>query len=224
MDLVIPFSHSINKDDELKMSLRTIERNLEGSGHVWIVGDTPLWNLNPVNSTVIPAKDVYNKEPNRNIANKMLIACANNLIPDEFLLVHDDNFITAPCDIDIWPWNQKGTEWKDTLAEKNTKELFGKNIPNFDLHCPHRMTKVGIRLALQHLDWKKPGGYCIKTAYCLTNNVPSNFYWDLKILTEAGIKKLTAGRPFFSCSDESYYPLVHDWLIERFPNNSRYEK
>lgn len=43
MDVVIPFRHSSQDDEELRYTLRSYERHLKGLGKVWLLGDRPTW-------------------------------------------------------------------------------------------------------------------------------------------------------------------------------------
>src|SRR5688572_2124597 len=133
MDVVIPFRSSINLDKELIYALRSMEINLPGMGHVWVIGDTPRWAYNPAHLTIIPFPDIYreNHFRDRNIMNKMVKAAKTPEIPDRFLLAHDDNFILNLCEIENWPYYYKdGFEGKGdyALTEANTKELLGNRI------------------------------------------------------------------------------------------------
>lgn len=235
MDIVIPFKHSVNNDEELRMALRSIDRNLIGANHAWIVGDIPKWRLNGINATVIPFADRYveNHYRDRNILNKLLRAAIEDRIPPVFMVAHDDNFIMHTCDIEIWPYYHKGNKWTGkgdyALTEANTKDVLNARN-NYDIHCPHQMYKLGIA-ELAKLDWKAVGGYCIKTAYAMLNRDlvedHEEFYTDLKINAEYSHAEVadivTGGRRFFSCGDIAFRGGVKNFLLERFPNKSKYE-
>lgn len=231
MDIVIPFQNSINQDNELRYTLRSIDKFLFGAGQVFIVGDKPKWEGN---YTHISYPNPYNgvRWRDRNIVNKMLMATKDQRIPEQFMVAHDDNFITAPCDIDIWPYYHMGREWKGAgdywNVENNTREAFpDKIINNFDLHCPHIMTKEGIVNAAKSVDWTKEYGYCIKTLYAVSNGIEGEFYSDLKIRGQYDLDYVsnivTAGRRFFSCSDTAWNPGISSFLKMKFPEKSKYE-
>lgn len=234
MDVVIPFQHSINKDEELKFTLRSIDKHINGIGHAWIIGDIPLWRINTSNLTVINFGNRYNGEDfaHRNVANKMMAACADERISENFLMAHDDNFIMAPCDADVWPYYSVSRRWEGKGAyaktEANTHGFFGSyRIENFDLHCPHPMNKLDFVSAIKQPDWSVPGGYCIKTIYGVTNKVNSEFYTDLKIKFDATLQEIeklvTAGRRFFSCADRPFMYGIKQFLADKFPEKSKYE-
>lgn len=233
MDVLIPFQSSINNDEELRMTLRSMDKFLYGLGHAWVVGDKPKWAYNDSQLTVIPIGNAYNATEfrERNVANKIIGAFASGSLPPEVLVSHDDNFITTHCDIDIWPWYNSGRDWKakgdyaDT--QSNTKEVLGDKIDNYDIHCPHRMTKEGVWSSIKNLDWTVKHGYCQKTIYCTMNRVWGEFYTDLKINAQYDLiaveDMITAGRRFFSCGDRAYMPGVRQWLLNKFPDKSKFE-
>lgn len=237
MDVLIPFQHSINQDEELRMTLRTMDKHLNGIGHVWIVGDTPKWQSNPAHLTVIPIGNRYTEWEyrDRNMVNKILGGFHYNSSrwksDEDVLVAHDDNFITSPCDIDIWPWYNCGRSWSGkgdyANTEANTHVVLGTyRVENYDIHCPHRMNRNGIE-HFKCLDWTVKNGYCIKTIYCIRNGVNGEFYWDLKINGQFELEEVermvTAGRRFFSCGDKAFTPGVRQWLLNRFPDKSKYE-
>lgn len=228
MDVVIPFKNSINQDEELIYTLRSFEKFFSGVGQVFVVGDKPKWAGHYIH---IPYPDHYPQVifRDRNMVNKLLVACADERVPETFLYAHDDQAITAPCDVDIWPYHHCGRSWTGAgdywNVENNTKELFPR-CNNYDLHCPAIMTKSGAQL-LKTLDWSVPYGYCIKTAYAVLNHVEGEFYTDLKLKAKYSYEEVcnlvNAGRRFFSFSDAAWRPGVRQWLQERFPNKSKYE-
>lgn len=233
MDIVIPFKHSINGDEELRYTLRSMEVHLFGAEHVWIIGDAPKWLYKAENLTIIPHLDLYPEEKfrDRNMVNKLLTARSISDIPEVFLVGHDDNFILAPCDIDIWPWYHCGSDWKASgdyaKTVTNTRELLGSRVNNYDVHAPHIMSKSRMEV-LKDVNWKIEYGYCIKTLYCVRNNIDGEFCTDLKIRAQYDLpeieRRITAGRRFFSCHDMAFTPGVRQWLKLRFPNPSKYER
>lgn len=228
MDIVIPYESSVNDDEELIFTLRSIEKNIPmATGKVWIVGDKPKWNGKYEH---IPMPNPYKgvRWRDRNIANKMIAAAMRPEISYKFLLAHDDNFVMYHH-AEYYPYFHTGSLWKGAgdywNVEQNTRKEFG-SINNYDVHCPHIMNKEGV-LKLQKLDWTVEYGYCCKTAYAFYNKVESEFCTDLKIKGQYEYKKVcdlvTAGTRFFSCSDMAWRPGVRQFLLEHFPNKSRFE-
>ena len=79
------------KNDDIKYSLRSLDKNFKGKGKVFIVGGRPNWiNVNTV--THIYAED---KERNKlvNAIHKILIACKDKRISEDFILLMNDDFL-----------------------------------------------------------------------------------------------------------------------------------
>lgn len=228
IDIVIPFKKSINKDDELRYTLRSIELFCPEAGQIFIYGDTPRWNYKRLN--VIPYYDIpgyFWKE--RNIANKLLQACENNLISKNFIIFHDDNFLLKP--FSWWEYYHKGNLWDGrgyyAETEKNTLDLFGNHsINNFDLHAPHLVNKSKLYDALNYpSNWgTMKYGYCIKTLYGVIYNIPGTYISDYKLrIYQSGWQRYIEDRPFFSIGDFPWIEMKKD-MEDIYPKKSKYEE
>jgi hypothetical protein len=218
---------------ELRYALRSVEKHLTGYGDIFIIGECPSFLQNV---THIPANDIeqtWAKEAN--IFRKIMVACEDPRVSDDFLFMNDDHFLLQDYQANQFPFYYDGllsdkmtvTEYKHTV--KNTHDWFlGAPVDYLDIHCPILYNKRKFEWCLPLADWSKPYGYCIKTAYCYINGfVSSPRCSDLKInqpLTYTEIMQLIAGRPWFSIGDAAREGEMLQVLQELYPNKSKFEK
>lgn len=236
MDVVIPFRSSMNKDEELRFTLRSFAKYLIGAGHVYIIGDTPKWNVSS-EVTIIPMADRYDARvfKDRNIVNKLLMACADDRVAnDGFIAADDDMFLLSPIEARYCPAYHKGSVWMGQgdygETEKNTIALFPNKRPkNFNTHYPWIiLSPVFQKHMTENINWHTPYGYTIKTVYCTRAGIDGEFYpRDFGIkgnFTEEEIESMvTAGMRCVTCQDNAWRYGMNKWLANKFPEKSKYE-
>lgn len=233
--IVIPLGHGSRwNNTELRYCLRSVEKHLTGYGDVFIVGEKPDWLRNVIH---IPCPDygdkTYHKE--RNIFTKILAACADERVTDDFLFMNDDHFLLQDFEAGKFPYYYNGslgdfmtvTDYKHTV--KNTVEITGRGALYYDVHSPINYDKYLFHSLLLNFDWSVKFGYCIKTLY----NWKWPFSWkepveypDLKInetYTADNIRELLTGRPWFSIGDRAREGDMLQVLQELYPKKSIYE-
>ena len=92
---------SMNKNAEIKYSLRTLEAHCKGVGRVVISGDIP--NFIGRKATLVPCHDtsVYGKH--WNMLHKIKEGIVKGKLDRPFLFSCDDHFFTADTDLRKWP-------------------------------------------------------------------------------------------------------------------------
>jgi hypothetical protein len=203
-----------------------LDKHVQDLGRVIIVGDVP--NIIR-NVTHIPSGDESGyQRAAKNIYRKLKLAAE---ISDLFLVVHDDHFLLRDTVAGEYPYCHRGPispEGKPTgyrmLLENTLDQFPGAN--DFDVHCPILMTAEGLG-KLDALDWEKPYGYGIKSAYCYLNNIEGETFSDLKIkspMNKDAILKLLDGRHVFSTGSAAYTGQVEKALKHLYPKPSRFEQ
>jgi hypothetical protein len=244
--IVIPLSAPLgfgsrNNDIELRYCLRSIEKHLSGYGDIFLVGHKPKW----INDKVIhiPAEDeqrTWWKE--RNIYRKILLACEDPRVSDDFLFMNDDHYLLADYVAGEFPYYWEG-ELTDYVGRedqygntiRNTFEYFtaGKYWAKyFDIHSPILYNKGRFEKYVAPMGWNRKYGYSIKTSYCvywpeewLSSRIE---YPDLKInqpLPPQKVKELLTGRSWFSVGNKAFDigGGMERVLQELYPNKSKYE-
>lgn len=198
-------------DEEIRYSIRALEANMLDLAEVFVVGECPDW-LEGV--THIPAEDKY-EEKWRNAMHKTLIACEQEDLSEEFILMNDDFFMCEPFMGAELPYYSK----------KNTDG--GIDGPtNFKLHCPIRLHKEYYpKMPLSPDD---AGQHSPRTFY-------ANFFKAMPlpmrdcILREGenlpSFDEQIEGREWFSIGDTIMTSeKFRYWLNERWPTPSTFEE
>lgn len=212
---------------ELRMSLRSIEKNLSGIDQVYIIGECPEW----ANVNHIYYPDKLGVPSDYNIMKKITRACEEPGISDNFLFINDDHYIMKPFVAAEFPYFYEVSLEKylarrahDTYAlrAKNTcKYLQSKNLPtkHFDIHYPIIYNKS---LFLEHVtgavDWERKC-YVIKSMYANTLKIEGTEAVDYKIgrsLPPQDVKVFS--------STPRFRHNVQRYLLENFKKPSRFEK
>ena len=228
MDIVIPLgTESRWNDNELRFTLRSIEKNLTGFRNVIIVGWCPPWVQNVVH---IKKEDRAGKKQ-FSIYQKTMAAFDHPETTDSILFWNDDHFLMGEMSVNDFRYWYDGTidEWGQKAignykgAILNTANLRGINRFYTDIHTPIIYQRAKFR-ALAELDWSKE--YVIKTAY--TMNCVGNFDYlcDLKVNKalpyEQWVGKIE-GRKWLSIGPYGVCPGLVQLLTEHFPKRSKYE-
>lgn len=219
-------------DNELRYSLRSVEKYGRNVEKVVICGHRPAWVQNVVHSTV---PDPYALRYD-NTWHKMKTMCHN--LQQPFCLMNDDFFLLKETDFDTLPDYYDGDI--NSLAARyrrisnyvsmlfQTKYILQKNnrpLRNYAVHFPMIIDPVKMRPFFEHFG-EEPG-VSFRVMYgnlCATNNVEKP---DLKIseeLSTAEIEKRLAGQDMFSIGDNFLTNDGKAYLQHLFPHKSKFEK
>jgi hypothetical protein len=229
-DICIPLNNrSTQRNLELRYCLRSIEKHLSGVGNIFIIGHMPDWVTGCIH---IPfEEDPRNRFRDRNIMNKMLAACKDERVSDDFLMVHDDHFLLADYEAGRFPYYHMGPmnegQGQYGKTKANTKALIGQT-KNFDCHCPILFNKQQFKISMGALDWSVWYGYLLKTLYCHIYGIEGEYAEDMKIrmpLTAESIKYMLHSRKWFSIGDRCWTEGgMKEVLQMLYPTPSKYER
>lgn len=177
-DIVYPIgSGSAWNDSELRYSLRAIEQNLTGYGNIVIVGRLPDF-INKDQVIHIPSDDPLPSNADGNIALKVLKACADKRVSDNFLFINDDHIINKPMHVENIGFYHKGdfaefqpSYWHQGLHRQRLKRTFeilkekGHTTYHFDIHVPIRINKKLFAEIVPTFDFDIDIGYGMKSIY-----------------------------------------------------------
>lgn len=237
--IVIPLVKNGSRwgDKELRYALRSVEKHLTGYGDIFIIGYCPPWLQNVIHIPATDGDKIYEKE--RNIYSKILLACEDKRVSEDFLFMNDDHFLLQDFEAAKFPFYSYGflsdylhrvDPYQQTL--QNTFDLIGDHL-FFDIHCPILYKKSNF-IAMNELslvDWSKKWGCAIKTLYSYflssIDGLRTESFPDLKIcdpLSSNKIKELITMRPWFSMDNHAREGGIETVLQELYPNKSKYEK
>lgn len=164
-------------DNELRFSLRSLEKNLIGYRRIYIIGEKPSWIKNIIH---IPHPDEFpsGKNNDGNIIKKVLRACQVKNLSSDFLFINDDHFIMRPVHIlDIPPY-QKGDMttfeqqyfdanfWRGRLwRTKNVLIKKGYSAYHYDCHTPILFNKKKFPEVISQFDYENNIGFTMKSLY-----------------------------------------------------------
>lgn len=236
IDIVIPLAHSWDGHEDLRYTLRGIEKNVKNFRKIWIVGDLPNWIQN-VNH--IPFSDAdHPKFKEKNIKDKISGACMNPGVSEDFIMFNDDHFIISEIDAEKYPFYNKGSVRNSVLNNyspykktmKHTLDWLlrrGFRDLNADTHCPIIYNKKKFLNSFNNVDFLTPWGYGIKTLYCAVNRIETEYMPDCKFKAKASYEEVvekSQGRHVISCYDGAINGGFGKFVKELFPNKSCFEK
>lgn len=236
LDIVIPLGPSKIDWLDLRYALRGIENHVKNYRDIWLIGQKPSWVRNVKH---LPHSD--NPKPEwkeKNIWSKIMAACLVPEITEEFAMWNDDHLIIDDIDISTYPYYYKGSCYESMLANNNfyratmnhTRKLLerrGFEDRNADSHCPIRYIKGEFITTFEEEHWRTKWGYGIKSLYCAFNRKEMVYMKDCKLkkkYTLEEVRKKAEGRHVISCTDAPMKAGLLEFLQEKFPNKSQYEK
>lgn len=228
------------QDNELRYSLRSLEKYVTGVRNVYVVGECPEWLTGVIH---LPCKDekpgnlVYKE---RNIMLKILRACAEPQLSKEFLFINDDHFFLAPVEAETYPnyylenipgmilWRNINDQYQASLKQTvaalkktNLYDLF------FDVHYPIIYNKAKFVSIMDAYDWNLPYGYVIKSLYANCMQLEGTpLEDDCKIngpVSVDGLHEYTDPKMLFSTGNQMDFEELETFLQWKFPDASKYE-
>jgi hypothetical protein len=227
-------------NNEIRFSLRAIEKNLKGVGNIFVIGEKPDWMQNVIH---IAHPDEFGPaNADGNIIRKVLRAIQDERLSDRFLFINDDHIVIKPinaCDV---PYFHKGDMttykeeyfktpyWRKRLGRTRDVLVF-KGIPayHYDCHTPIVFDKDKFPEVMKQFDYGVKPGYTMKSIYANTVGVDGVLLSTEKrtvfeYFTRSQIEKRLAECTFLSFNDGGLNHDLKMWLAENFPEQSRFEK
>jgi len=126
---------SVWTDNEIRFSLRSVEKHVLDLEKVFIVGECPAWLKNVIHISCEDPTPV----PWRNAHFKITRACQDERINEEFLLMNDDFFFFQDIQAKNYPYYFKSQLNKLKLQTAFYLKLNQRPTKNFQIHCPIRI-------------------------------------------------------------------------------------
>lgn len=228
---------SLYNDQEIKYSIRSLERYCSDIDRIIIIGEKPkFFDYGKIEHHYF--KEKGNKD--FRIASKILFACDAGIVNGNFLFLNDDFFFTNPFSAENYPFYQKGelligeskSDYQNQLAlTRDYLELYEKATLHFDVHTPIVYNSKMFQELREHWQYSaKTIGLVVKSMYCNMHGIIGTDYQDLKIKSFGPdvfekIKKVNC----FTINDASWNNDrvwkngLSDYLKAEFPNKSKYE-
>lgn len=234
VDLIIPLGSGSPFDNcELRILLRSLEKNCTGLGRVIIVTDcAPAW-LNTDKVSILNMGDKTGQGKDANLIDKTLAAIEQYSV-DSFIWSCDDHVIMKPLDLRVAPklYNSRGPDgWQPTSRWRsrmlNTFKRFPELTVNYDTHSPQPFKRAQRLLkAMRGVDYVTDPGLCILTTFYAVLGETD------RLLTQSDYKHTIEGpvSSDFNPSTKLYvgyndtgFAAIRDKLLKVFPEKSSYE-
>jgi|JI9StandDraft_1071089.scaffolds.fasta_scaffold00044_29 hypothetical protein len=237
IDVMYPLGKgTVWEDNELKYSLRSIEKHLSNFRDIYIVGEKP----NFLNDKVIhiPYEDT-NRCKETNIYSKILHVCSTN-ISDQFLFFNDDHFLAHNYDAAAFPFYYKGDlvsviqripqnlYTRSVILTAQLLQGLGLTTLNFDTHTPIIYDKYKFPEVMGRYDWTNRFGFVVKSLYGNSLGIEGVREPDCKINypidTKEQLFNAIKDRKVWSIGNKGISEGLKQGLEELYPTPSRWEK
>lgn len=232
-------------NNELRYSLRSIEKHGKNIGRVFLVGDDPKFLSDEV--TYLYCYDKYGPcFAHKNIEYKIQYAISTGQLPEHFLIASDDQFYIQDVDLDNYPVYYKnreipyevpeghkpGSYWYSLLETR--KLLLRRGLPIYQTN-PHMYKHFDVQLYKDNIQlfneaYRLPHGGEVSLLMgnlMIANGVEPQRINDCKVFqynTQEELDRKLNDRHVFSISDSAIPCGIGKYLAALFPDKSRYEK
>lgn len=228
------------KDNEIRFSLRSVEKNLLGVRKIFVIGEKPSFFTDKVIHIQYP-DFLSSDNADGNMTLKILRACEEKGLSDDFLFMNDDFIVNKRMIASEIPWMHKGNFntrpaffWTQKLYRFRLKKTFdilrekGYTTLQYDYHAPMLMNKKHFPEVMSEFDFQSDIGYTFRSLYGNVMQLPAEPVNGRKITVykSYSLKEL---RPklenalFVGYNDKGLNPSFKWWLTENFPEKSKYE-
>ena len=222
------------QDNELRLSLRSLQEYVSGIGKVFLIGHKPGFISDEV--IHIPYKDVYPNKA-RNIMSKVYRAAGDERLSENFMFWNDDYFALKRFSANKYPYYYKCDLRHSAMINRGEYKLHcdatlkiltdnGLPYKNFDCHYPIIYNKQKMREMVDKFDWNTRHGYILRSMYCNFYGIPGEIKKDCKTntaLPATHIPKLVENNHFLSIGENGLNAAMKEYLKKRFPIKSIYE-
>lgn len=227
------------RNDELRLLLRSLERNALDLGEVYIITDCcPEW-VDRKALVVFPMGDIYSGNKDANLHRKTL-ACIQAFGIGKFCWCADDNLLCKPMNLADIPvlhhhrenerfYCQSPTKWQRRV--RNTLEWAkarGVELEHqFECHCPQIFDGRKLLEGMKDVDYVSQPGLTIYTTWRVVTDTwrDSQSQLDFKNTYElpCTATDIQFDKPFLGYNDTGF-GCIRERLFKEFPETSRYER
>lgn len=238
--IIIPLGcGSTYHNDELRLLLRSIERNALDLGEVYLVTDCcPEW-VDRKALAVVPMSDKFSGNKDACLHRKTL-ACIQAFGIGRFCWCADDNLLCKPMNLAGIPvlhnhrdtgrfYNPPLTKWQNRA--RNTLEWAkGRGVElghHFECHCPQVFDGQALLEGMKGVDYVSQPGLTIYTAWRVVTDSwrdsQNQLDWKETYEMPCTARDVVFDKPFLGYNDVAFGG-IRGRLFEEFPEPSRWEK
>lgn len=244
-DIIIPLgTGSRHGDDELRLLLRSAERNVSDLRHVVIVTQRPPEWL--ANAVLIRCGDPFARNKDGNMVLKVMHALARMDLHGPVCVTCDDTLFTKPQRLADCPvlFNDRGRQWfADALKDKRNSGSFrwyrrlirtfdyltsqGVSLGhNYECHAPQVFDADILRDKVPQVDYKSDIGYGIFTLFRGLSGETGGVDQRRHKATVESVDGIGAPMDglFAGYNDKAFGNGLRERLLGMFPDKSKYER
>lgn len=221
-------------NNEIRYSLRSIEKKFENHERIFIIGRCPGWAERSL-ITHIPADDIYDNKL-KNAVYKISLACQDKRISEEFILMNDD-FIFLRKTPEIKTYTRgallSAEETHQTRSgyyfkainntRKILRDLCVKTEINFEIHYPMIFEKKNFLKMIGLIDFKSQG-LLFRSIYGNLFEVKGLLRSDFKLYDISELEDLKKGEFISTDNRVVFEPEFQKWIKRKFNQKSKYER
>lgn len=234
IDVVYPLGNgSPNSDNELRYSIRSLEKYGRNYKDIYIIGKFPHWG----NQRIKHFGFKETKTKALNILDKIYFACNVPEISDTFLYINDDHILLKETDLSKYPYYYNDNDAKSIIESRpvsdNYRKIIEETINNkdykhyFDIHTPMLINKKQFIEMYNNVNFAGSSeGLLIKSMYCGYNNINGVEKSDIILRQKHecfNLKQKLKNEHIFSFHDEAVCQDLVDFLHNILPDKSEYE-
>lgn len=218
MLVFIPYQDDHHGGEELRFSIRSLEKFFSSMTNVVVIGDKPKW----YKGEHIFARDIDSRKE-FSMFYKVMLA-AQTLKVDKFLYTTDDHFVLKPIYSDLPNYYSGTCEYMALTNASGRYRRQYKNCPpgwlNYDIHVP---------IVMKPFTWSsysKETDTPIKSTYANQAGIEGTELKDCKFKNPHSyqqIKEIIADRQFFSTSPHCMNTDMFKVLNELYSDKSKFE-
>lgn len=235
IDVVYPLRKSKSwGDNELRFSIRSVIKHFKDLRNIVIIGERkPDWLKNAIFIKVNDDMDYKDA----NLIKKLLAACTDKYISNQFLWGADDKFLCEDIDFkELSGWHfgeiehENPIEWQQWVLNTK-KELYRRELPAYDYNYAHAFQPVDKSEFLQIIDkwnWKR-NQYTDMNIYHNSTKIFKGIDcrdFHTKFRSEhdrAAIMRRLHNAVSFNINAEALNDAMRQTLQELYPDKSKYE-
>jgi len=224
------------EDNEIRYSLRSVEKHLRDVDKVWIIGQCPDFLTN-VNHILMEDESLCKET---NIYKKILRGCQENELSEDFLFMNDDHFFNHDYSTINFPYYYKG-DILTVVRKKRQYNNYGKYCDKtmrilhslghptkyFDVHTPIIYNKRKFIDVMTKYDWSSRIGMIVKSLYANSLRIDGEESNDCKInlfYTEDVFEDLIKNEKIWSVGAVAAGKELKNVMDKMYPNKSKWEK
>ena len=234
MQFIWPYWHRGANDDEIRWSVRSVEKHFQGTAEVLIIGDKPPW----YSGRYIPQRRVSKHTPNRpfrDMLSKVWTMATHPEVRDEFVWMMDDIYLIKPTTIEDLS-TPRAVRWSESQSNSwqrrkaNTMRALantGRSVHDFATHLPHWVEKDKLRQLYEEFSllrdtmlWEVLYGNVFRGH---PEPVRPFFRRITRKISLEELQQTTEHASIFNHTASAWCPAVRTFLEQMFPNQAAAE-